>query len=1106
MSKQLRTSIVRIYGRYGRIVGMGFLVIDREILTCAHVIAQALGIPEDMPEQPIEEIRLDFPLMTPKKILTARVVLWDPVATSWKTGQDIAVLKLEKDIPHNVQAISLIKSDELWGHTFRAFGFPAAYDDGVWTSGRLLERVSGGWVQIEDVKKTGFRVQPGFSGGPVWDEQLNGVVGITVAADMQTETKVAFIIPTQILIKRWPALAHRTIEADELSYLKEQLVAFETSQRNAANPRRYQSRINELQTQINNWEGRIEKQRKRIENGFTKQRQQIVEGNKQYHNQKHLSVIGHRPLGEINYFKDRQREQRTIGNLLAESTTRLVSIIGHGGMGKTALASKVLGDLERYRWPHTEDNIPLDGIVYLSTRTSGISLERLFLNCAKFLGEKMEKKLTAIWTNPKMTVDDKIFHLLDALKGGKYVILLDNLEDLLDNRGKLEDEDLQLFFNYSLTHYHGVKLLVTSRIAMAFKREITRFDRQINLLEGLPVEDGIALLKELDPNANYGLQDAPEEQLSKAVSMVHGVPRALEVIAGIMANDPFVSLDEVIDNFYEQEEVVQLLIEENYKRLDAKARKVIEALAVFKKPVPPLAVDYLLEPFSPGLDVPGIIRWLINTNIVNVDRATKTIVLHPIDLDYAYSQLSEDIVDGVVYTRRELERRAADYYAQLRTSPETWKTIDDLEPQLNEFEHLVRAEDYDRACQVLNIIDFEYLHLWGYSSKLIQLRNTLLDHIPNPTLRATNLGSLGIAYAVLGQHDQAAKFLEDALNTIPQTDELGKQSLWLAWMAWTHLLRGDIHHSIDLYNRAIDISRKIGDRKGEGNYIGNLGIAFQSLGMLEKSRELYEEALAIAREVNHRKREGIWLGHLGWISRLTGDFNKALEFLEKSLAIDREIGYRTGEIHRLNHLGETYLALGKVEKSLKIYKQALPVAHEIGGNRFDSYVYLGLGKTLLYTKELLEARCYCEKALSLNAPESDYQAALVLGLILLHQKESKSEEVFKDAIFRCQRILNKTEDFYEARYVLATALVGRAVCNPSWREENQREKLLAPALEQYNLALKTCAAFGILHEIMFYLKLIRKVGIDGLEPVFALIKSKCERVKLNEDSDSHDCW
>ena len=500
-----------------------------------------------------------------------------------------------------------------------------------------------------------------------------------------------------------------------------------------------------LEAQIADLRARLE-QRQRIADGLKAQRRQMAEGRTQRRGEGRLRVVGQRPLDVADYFKDRKREMVSIGRLLAEPTTRLVSVIGHGGMGKTALACKVLRDLERHRWPHTGDDVPLDGIAYLSTRTAGISLERLFLDCAKMLGGEQETRLNTIWTNPQIGNEDKIARLIEALSAGCYVILLDNVEELLDDNGQFLDKDLRLFFEHSLTTSHGARLLVTSRVALAFRREVMRFDRQVKLLEGLPIADGVALLRELDPNGDYGLRDAPEEQLAQAVSLVYGVPRALEVLAGILANDPFASLAEVLERFYEQEDVVQALLEENYKRLDRDARQVIEALAVFRRPAPVLAVDYLLEPFAPGLDVPGIIRCLTRTNIVSVDRTTKTVTLHPIDQDYAYSQLPEDGADEPAYTRQALERRAADYYVQLRTPSETWKSIDDLEPQLAEFEHRVRAGDYDGACRVLEPIDFDYLYLWGHYARLVEMREKLVGHLTELSLQMTNLGNLGRAY------------------------------------------------------------------------------------------------------------------------------------------------------------------------------------------------------------------------------------------------------------------------------------------------------------------------------------------------------------------------
>jgi hypothetical protein len=45
------------------------------------------------------------------------------------------------------------------------------------------------------------------------------------------------------------------------------------------------------------------------------------------------------------------------------------------------------------------------------------------------------------------------------------------------------------------------------------------------------------------------------------------------------------------------------------------------------------------------------------------------------------------------------------------------------------------------------------------------------------------------------------------------------------------------------------IAREIGDRRGEGNALGNLGIAYAGLGETTKATPLLEQALVIARAI-----------------------------------------------------------------------------------------------------------------------------------------------------------------------------------------------------------------------------------------------------------------
>ena len=183
------SSVVRIYGIDESVVGAGFLVEARQVLTCAHVADGALA--------PSGQVRLDFPLLAPDHPLTARVVRRDP-------DTDVAVLGLLDDPPAGACPVRPMAADDPWGHPFRAFGFPTGHPEGVWAAGVIRGPNAHGWLQIEDTTETGYRVRPGFSGAPVWDDALDGVVGMVTTAERDPHVRAAFIIPASALMAVGP--------------------------------------------------------------------------------------------------------------------------------------------------------------------------------------------------------------------------------------------------------------------------------------------------------------------------------------------------------------------------------------------------------------------------------------------------------------------------------------------------------------------------------------------------------------------------------------------------------------------------------------------------------------------------------------------------------------------------------------------------------------------------------------------------------------------------------------------------------------------------------------------------------------------------------------
>jgi hypothetical protein len=216
MTRPLERSVVRIYSNEGKVIGAGFLVSQKHILTCAHVVADALGLPRKTAEMPDAEISLDFPILAAKQLFKARVVFWRPVNPD-EFVEDIAGLELESSPPEAAQPARLITLDNLWRHPFKVLGFPEGKPNGVWADGELRAGLANGWVQLEGVRETGYRLENGFSGAPIWDETLQGVAGMAVAAEIhRPDAKAAFMIPTKVLCTAWSELGEQVPSLETL--------------------------------------------------------------------------------------------------------------------------------------------------------------------------------------------------------------------------------------------------------------------------------------------------------------------------------------------------------------------------------------------------------------------------------------------------------------------------------------------------------------------------------------------------------------------------------------------------------------------------------------------------------------------------------------------------------------------------------------------------------------------------------------------------------------------------------------------------------------------------------------------------------------------------
>ncbi|MGA5361175.1 caspase, EACC1-associated type [Streptomyces purpurascens] len=190
---RLEPSQVRIYSADGDVTGSGFLIAADVVCTCAHVVTQALRVPDTTDPAADQPLELDFPLLSGRPRAEARVIYW-------RHDEDVALLQLDMAV-EGTRPAPLANGTSVWGHTVRVLGFPRHLEGGVWVTGALQARTADGWLQVETPPQTN-RITAGFSGSPAWDEAQRGVAGMVVAAHRGEPT--AYLLPYADLIASLP--------------------------------------------------------------------------------------------------------------------------------------------------------------------------------------------------------------------------------------------------------------------------------------------------------------------------------------------------------------------------------------------------------------------------------------------------------------------------------------------------------------------------------------------------------------------------------------------------------------------------------------------------------------------------------------------------------------------------------------------------------------------------------------------------------------------------------------------------------------------------------------------------------------------------------------
>ena len=176
---------------------------------------------------------------------------------------------------------------------------------------------------------------------------------------------------------------------------------------------------------------------------------------------------------------------------------------------------------------------------------------------------------------------------------------------------------------------------------------------------------------------------------------------------------------------------------------------------------------------------------------------------------------------------------------------------------------------------------------------------------------------------------------------------------------------GEYQKAKDYHEKALAISTEVGDKQGEGDSYGMLGLVFYSLGEYQKAKEYHEKANAISIEIGDKEREGRSYGSLGNVFYSLGEYQKAKEYHEKALAISTEVGHRKGEGSSYENLGAVFHSLGEHQKAKEYHEKAIAIRIETGNKEGEGASYANLGAAFFSLGIYRKAHEYHEKALAI---------------------------------------------------------------------------------------------------------------------------------------------
>ncbi|MBV9470363.1 MAG: tetratricopeptide repeat protein, partial [Abitibacteriaceae bacterium] len=626
---------------------------------------------------------------------------------------------------------------------------------------------------------------------------------------------------------------------------------------------------------------------------------------------------------QLTSFVGREHDISKVKDLLKGS--RVITLTGFGGTGKTRLSLQVAADLlEEY-----PDGVWLVELAPLTEPNLVPQTVASVLGVREVPGQSLQQTLT------------------EYLKSRTTLLILDNCEHLIEASARLADNLLR-----SCPHLH---IIATSRERLGINESIYPVpplslpqvkggSAPAHTSETLKQYEAVRLFIEraIAVRPDFAITNENAPAVAQVCHRLDGIPLAIELAA---ARIKLLSVEQINQRLEDRfrlltggnrtamlrHQTLRALIEWSYDLLSETEQVVLRRVSVFRGEFSLEAAEHVgASDDIEAWEVLELLGQLMDKSLIVGEEQADGVYYQQLESirQYGWERLQESgEVEPVRQRHLEFFLQLAEEALPQLSGPEqaTW-----LAKLQREHDNLRAAFDWS---QVASDNALDGLRLAGALWRFWQIQGDITEG------RARLEGALAKPKAQL----------EPIKDETHITD--------VAWgKAWAQVLngagnlagsQGDYQMAQARLEESLRLRRALGDKRTIAQTLNNLGIVAWNQGERERAKELYEQSLALKQELGDQWGSAQSLNNLAVLSLQQDDPETASGLLEQCLQIRRDLGDKMGIASTLTNLGILTREQGNYQKATEFLQQALALFSELGDKQcivssLEAYASLAL--------------------------------------------------------------------------------------------------------------------------------------------------------------------